>query len=114
MQESGMFSVKLDTTQDVSSEDQVTIVLRYVDKSNVVKERLFALVDGDASTGECYVNILKKNLSEHNIDISVCVGDSTDGASNMQTVYKGFSIIPSAVAKFHLHTWCHALVLSWI
>ena len=94
-----MFSVQLDITQDASSKYQVYLALRYVDKSNVVKERLFL-----PSLTEMLPLERKNNLFEHNIDISVCVGDSSDGASNMQGVYKGFSTILSAEAKFCLDT----------
>ena len=71
---SGMFSVQLHTTQDVSVNDQISIVLRYVNRQNLVKERLYALVDGEASNGEYYVGVLKKSLSDHHIDTAVCIG----------------------------------------
>ena len=50
-----MFSIQVDSTQDVSAKDQVSIVVRYVDSSNIVKEHLFALIDADEATGEYYL-----------------------------------------------------------
>ena len=110
----GMFSVQIDSTQDVSAKDQLSIVLRYISQCNTVKENLYSMVDGHASTGEYYVGVLKESLESHQIDIKNCIGDSTDGASNMQGVYKGFSTLLSKEAKTHLHTWCHAHVLNLV
>ena len=110
----GIFSVQIDTTQDVSAKDQISVVLRYLDQLNVVQEKLFALLDGHASTGEYYIGVLKKCLADFEIDLKHCIGDSTDGASNMQGIYKGFSTLLSAEAITHLHTWCHAHVLNLV
>jgi hypothetical protein len=110
----GMFSVQLDTTQDVSAKDQVSIVLRYVSSNQTPLERLFAVLDGESSTGKYYVDLLKSHLMENNIPLSCCVGDSTDGASNMQGVYRGFSTLLSKELPTHVHTWCHAHVLNLV
>jgi len=46
----GMFSVQIDTTQDVKVEDQCSIIIRYL--TNSVKERLIAVTNVKSSTGE--------------------------------------------------------------
>lgn len=48
-----MFSVQIDTTQDISSKDQCSIILRYV--TDVIHERLIAVVDCESSTGQNFV-----------------------------------------------------------
>ena len=88
-----MFSVQLDTTQDVSAKDQYSVVVRYVEGNKTVKERLFALIDAEASTGLYYVNMLRNCLDDAQIPLSMCIRDSTDGASNMQGIYRGFSTL---------------------
>lgn len=57
-----MFSIQLDTTQDITSKDQCAIVLRYV--TDVVHERLIAVIDCKASTGEYIVELMKKTLEK--------------------------------------------------
>ena len=39
-----MFAVELDTTQDISTQDQCSVVIRYVDSTANIKERLVAVL----------------------------------------------------------------------
>lgn len=115
IEKAGMYSMQLDTTQDVSTKDQCSIVLRYLDPIlNIVKERLTSVIEAEASSGEYFLNMIKKCLSELKIDIVNCISDSTDGAANMQGMYKGFSAMLSAELRTHIHTWCYAHVLNLI
>ncbi len=45
----GMFSIQIDTTQDLTSKDQCAVVLRYV--TDIVHEKLIAVIDCESSTG---------------------------------------------------------------
>ncbi len=58
VRQAGMFSVQIDTTQEISSKDQCSIILRYV--TEVIQERLIAVVDCESSTGQNFVELLKK------------------------------------------------------
>lgn len=49
VREAKMFSVQIGTTQDITSKVQCSVILRYV--TDVVHEKLVALVDCEASTG---------------------------------------------------------------
>lgn len=62
VRQAGMFSVQIDTTQDISSKDQCSIILRYV--TDVIHERLIAVVDCELSTGQNFVELLKKSATE--------------------------------------------------
>lgn len=88
VREAKMFSVQLDTAQDLTSKDQCAIVLRYV--TDVIHERLLAVTDCEASTGAYFVELVRKTLDKVSTDIKNCVGNSTDGAANMQGQYRGF------------------------
>ena len=59
IQEAKVFSVEIDTTQDVSCQDQCSIILRYAHKG-VILERLLFLVKAESSTGESLFNLLKE------------------------------------------------------
>lgn len=48
--ESVIFSVQIDTTQDIMSHEQGSVILRYV--TYAIQERLLAVVKCDASTGQ--------------------------------------------------------------
>lgn len=84
-----IFSVQIDTTQDITSQEQCSVILRYV--THAIQERLLAVVKCEASTGQYFVQMLTDVMERFNLDISNCVSNATDGASNMQGQYRGFS-----------------------
>lgn len=51
VRESGMFSIQLDTTQDISVQDQCSVVVRYVN-SKGVQEKLLSVVNIHKSTSK--------------------------------------------------------------
>ena len=54
----GMFSVQIDTTQDVTSTDQCAVILRYV--NDEVQEKLIGVVQCESSTMNILWSYLKK------------------------------------------------------
>lgn len=112
IQKAGMFSVQLDTTQDISTQDQCSVVLRYV--TDVVHERLVAVVQCSASTGQAFVQLLTEVFQHLKLDGSMCIGNATDGASTMQGQYKGFSALLATQSPTHVHVWCYAHVLNLV
>ena len=86
--EAGMFSLQIETTQDLASRDQYSVIIRCVTER--VNERLLAVVDCESATGENLFQSLARILKSSKIDIRKCVGTWTDGASNMQGKHNGF------------------------
>lgn len=86
-----MFSVQLDTIQDITTKDQCSVVIRYLGKFVGPQERLLAVVNSTDATGKGFLELLTKVLIDNDLDINQCIGNATDGAANMQGVYKGFS-----------------------
>ncbi len=82
--------------------------------TDVVNERLVAVVRCHASTGQSFVNLLTEVLEHLNLDISMCIGNSTDGASNMQGQYRGFSALLASQSPKHIHVWCYAHALNLV
>lgn len=112
VQKAGMFSVQLDTTQDTTGYDQCSVILRYV--TEAVQERLVAMVRCEASTGQAFVDLLSEVLEHLNLDKAMCIGNATDGASNMQGQYKGFSALMTSQSPTHVHVWCSAHLLNLV
>ena len=88
VREAGIYSVHIDSTQDITSTDKCAVILRFV-RENV--EELLAVVDSHLATGADLCNLLKEVLQKQNIDFSTCISDSTDKASNMSGQYNGFT-----------------------
>lgn len=112
VKEAAMFSVQIGTTQDITSTDQCAIVLRYV--TETVQERLIGVVNCKKSAGQYFLELLKKTLLNLDLDVSKCVGNSTDGAANMQGSYQGFSAFLSQQSPTQVHVWCYAHVLNLV
>jgi hypothetical protein len=113
VQAAGMFSLQVDTTQDISCKDQCSIIVRYV-TDNCVSERLLAVVECSSSTGKDMFSLVDSVLKSSNIDITKCIGNSTDGAANMQGQYNGFSSWLSKECPGQIHVWCYAHVLNLV
>ncbi|KAL4119009.1 hypothetical protein QTP88_011882 [Uroleucon formosanum] len=58
--------------------------------------------------------LVSNELNKLNIDITKCIGNSTDGAANMQGQYKGFTKWLTDDAPKQLHVWCYAHVLNLV
>ena len=107
-----MFSVQIDTTQDITSKDQCSVILRYA--TGVIHKRLIAIVDCKPSTGQYFLELLKEILQKVNLDISCGVSSSTDGAANMQGPYKGFCTFLSEQSPNQINVWCYAHILNLV
>ena len=109
----GMFSVEMDTTQDVTTQDQSSIVLRYVHDGHVSK-RLLSLVKSMSGTGASMFSLLNDTLEKYGLDIAKCVGDSFDRAENMSGIYNRVAAKIASVASLHVQTWCYSDSLNLV
>ncbi|KAF0697077.1 zinc finger MYM-type protein 1-like, partial [Aphis craccivora] len=108
-----IYSVQLDTTQDITVVDQCSIIIRYVVDTKI-HERLIGMVKCTSSKGIDFINLLLNTLIQMGINPKNCVGNSTDGAANMQGVYNGFSKKLNANTLTQTHIWCYAHVLNLV
>ena len=81
VREAGIYSVQINSTQDITSTEKSSVILRFVREN--VEERLLAVVDSHSAIEADLYNLLKEVLQKQNIDVSKCISDSADGASNM-------------------------------
>ena len=102
----GIFAVEIDTTQDISTQDQCSIVIRYVDRTGNIQERLVSVLKCEETTGKAFEQLVSEVVLGLNLDLKECVGNSTDGAANMQGHYRGFSTLLSNEAPMQIHVWC--------
>ena len=88
-----MFALKIDTTLDISTEDQYSVLVRYADITGTIQESLVSVVKCEESIGEAFVQLVLEVMSGLNLDFKNSVGNSTNGAANMQGCYKVFSTL---------------------
>ncbi|KAK9528097.1 hypothetical protein VZT92_014590 [Zoarces viviparus] len=102
-----MYSVQIDTTQDITAHDQCSVI-------DTVHERLVAVIRCEASTGQYFAQLVNDVLETMDLDVKRCIGNSTDRASNMQGQYKGFSALHSEKCPTQIHVWCYSHILNLV
>lgn len=112
VKESELFTIQIDSTQDINVHDQLSVIIRFV--SDDVNERLIALVDCKSGTGKNLCDVVCQTLIQLNLDVKNCIGSSTDGASNMRGQYSGFSAWLNKESPEQVHVWCYAHVLNLV
>ncbi|XP_031108612.1 uncharacterized protein LOC116013093 [Ipomoea triloba] len=108
------FCIIVDEARDESKKEQMSIVLRFVDRDGFIQERFFGVVhvkDTSASTlKECIFSI----LSRHNLAVQNIWGQGYDGASNMRGEWNGLKalILDECPYAYYVHCFAHRLQLA--
>ena len=110
---SGFFSLMADETKDVSKQEQLSIVVRYVDREGIINERFLTFVQATSLNAESLSTYIIQALEEHKIDPSMIVSQGYDGASVMSGHCTGVQKrikdrYPSAI---YIHCYAHVLNL---
>ncbi|GBM76879.1 hypothetical protein AVEN_153113-1 [Araneus ventricosus] len=96
------YSIQVDSTQDNTSIDQFSIIIRYVFKG-IICERLLSVVPSNDGTRQGVFNLLSQTLEHHKIDPRKRLSDSTDGAASYYGQYKGLQSKLADVVDHHIH-----------
>ena len=118
VQNAGIFSILADETKDVSKQEQLVIVLRYVDMSTcTVHECFLTFVVAESLNAEGLSDYIIKTLKEHNLDPALIVSQGyDDGASVMSGSCSGVQqrikiVAPNAT---YVHCYAHCLNLALV
>jgi hypothetical protein len=64
-----VFSISIDTTFDISRQEQLSFIVHYVDESNgMIHERLFAMGSTATTKSETLFNIFLEVFNKTNLD----------------------------------------------
>lgn len=112
------YSIIVDSTQDKTKIDQLSVILRYVvlnyeTKSFEVKESFFGFFKLKNHGSKNYENLINDVLQKYNLDIQNCRGQGYDGAAVMSGAYSGVQQrISSTVTNAHyVHCCSHNINL---
>jgi len=98
-----IFSLEIDSTQDVSVMDQLSLCIRYVYKGEV-QERFLNMLEVKSSTGEEQYKLVKKSLESLSIDLKNLISGQ----------YSGLQAHLKKDSPKSIFTHCHAHVLNLI
>lgn len=77
------FSVLCDEITDISTKEQLSLVIRFVDSSCNIREEFLDFILTDRITGEVVARKIKEALVKYGLEFKNCHGQGYDGASNM-------------------------------
>ncbi|GKC58521.1 zinc finger MYM-type protein 1-like protein, partial [Tanacetum coccineum] len=111
--EDDVFSLLVDESSDVSKTEQMALVLRYVDKLGIVKERFAGVVHVDDTSSKTLKASIDTLFSQHKLSLKQVRGQGYDGASNMRGEFNGLKalILKDNSSAYYVHCFAHQLQL---
>ncbi|XP_073295905.1 uncharacterized protein [Primulina huaijiensis] len=105
------YCIVIDEARDESKIEQMSIVLRFVDKNGCIQERFFGLVHVSDTTALKLKNAIYSYLSHYNLDVQNIRGQGYDGARNMRGEFNGLQalILKDCKSAYYVHCFAHRL-----
>ena len=110
--EARFFSILADETTDCSNREQLTLVFRFVDGENQIREEFFDFIEAPSTTGEALADLLLTQVRMYGLDPSMIRGQGYDGAANMCGKQRGAATRISQQFPLALYVHCSAHVLN--
>ncbi|XP_022891813.1 zinc finger MYM-type protein 1-like [Olea europaea var. sylvestris] len=108
-----LFSILVDESRDNSIKEQMIVVLRFVDKSGKVKERLLGICHIADTCAQSLKDAIDAIFSTHRLSIFSLRGQSYDGASNMSGEFNGLKVLILRENPCAIYIHCFAHQLQW-
>lgn len=108
-----VFCLLVDKSADISGKEQMAVVLRYVDKIEVIKERLIAVVHVKETSASCLKANIDNLFAKYGLSLKQVRGQGYDGASNMRGEFNGLRslIMRENSSAYYIHCFAHQLQL---
>ena len=107
------FSIMADETRDISNNEQLTIVIRWVDMNYAVHEDFIGMVHVPDTTSATLTSVIKDVLIRCVLPLDHCRGQAYDGASNIMGHLTGVAkqLQSEHPAAIKVHCLAHCLNL---
>ncbi|XP_075521353.1 uncharacterized protein LOC142554575 [Primulina tabacum] len=83
------FYILVDEARDISKQEQMAIILRFVNNHGILTERFFAIKSVSDTTSMNLKNEISNVLVHHDLHVKKIKGQGYDGASNMRGAWNG-------------------------
>ncbi|XP_070038444.1 uncharacterized protein [Nicotiana tomentosiformis] len=110
------FGILVDESKDISHKEQMTFVLRYVNKEGEVIERFVGIIHVNDTSAQSLKKKIDSFLLYHSLSSSQIRRKDYDGASNMQGELRGLkTLIMNETPLAHcIHYFAHQLQLTLV
>ena len=98
----------MDETPDITHQEQVTFILRYVDSQCTVQERFTGLLQVAKTDSESLQQSVNEVLLKHDLQLENMRGQGYDGAAAMSGQYSGLQSRIMAENEKAIYVHCHA------
>lgn len=102
----GRFGLLMDGSQDITSQEQTSVVARYVDDTKKIVEHTILFMNASNTSGTALYKLLNDKLTAIGLSMSDIVGYSFDGAPNMRSENIGLSAYIKEQNEHAIYTWC--------
>ena len=108
------YSILADEVSDAAGLEQVTLVLRFIDHKQQIREEFVDFLEVERITGTVLADAILKAIQSYGLNICDCRGQGYDGASNMSSAARGVQgiIFQSSPNATYVHCNCHILNLA--
>ncbi|XP_010678274.2 uncharacterized protein LOC104893834 [Beta vulgaris subsp. vulgaris] len=111
-----LFGILVDESSDVSTKEQLAVVLRFVNDRGFLIERFLGVVHVANTCSISLKSAVESLLLEHGLSLSRIRGQGYDGASNMRGEFGGLKslILKENKSAHYVHCFAHQLQLTLV
>ena len=115
IKESRFFSVLADEPSDCSNQEQLSLVIRFVDGSGEIREEFLGFLHCDLGlSGKALAETVLNGIANLTLDIQNCRGQGYDGASSVSGYINGLSAQILRINEKAIYTHCHSHRLNLV
>ena len=103
-----IFCLLVDESRDVSWKEQMAVVLRYVDRRGIVKERFIGFVHVTETTSSYLKSAIDALFADLKLSLKQVRGQGYDGASNMRGEFNGLQSLIMRENSSAYYVYCFA------
>nr|XP_043613829.1 uncharacterized protein LOC122585771 [Erigeron canadensis] len=106
----------VDESRDESKKEQMAIVLRFVDRDGIIRERFLDLVHVTDTMALTLKTNMWRRLLHYQFDVSKIRGQGYHGASNMSGEWNGLQalVLKDCPYAYYVHCFAHRLQLALV
>ncbi|KAL6570329.1 hypothetical protein OROMI_014843 [Orobanche minor] len=110
------FCILVDEAQDVSKQEQMAIILRFVNNLGILTKRIFAIKSVSDTNSLTLKEEICHVLSHHDLQVEKMRGQGYDGASNMHGSWNGLQalFLRDCPYAYYIHCFAHRLQLALV